>query len=56
MRVKNLTERLARASARRRWLVVGGWLLAVLASAAAIAGLLGSALTTEDDFTGPSGG
>jgi RND superfamily putative drug exporter len=33
-------------------MVVGAWALAVLASAAAIAGLLGSALTTEDDFTG----
>ena len=52
MRSRNLTERLARASARRRWLVLGAWVLAVLASAAAIAGLLGSALTTEDDFTG----
>ena len=52
MRRSNLTERLARASARRKWLVIGAWALAVLASAAAIAGLLGSALTTEDDFTG----
>src|SRR3954451_14446226 len=52
LRVKNFTERLARASARRRWPVVGCWLLAVVVSAAAIAGLLGSALTTEDDFTG----
>ncbi len=52
MRPGNLTERLARASARRKWLVVGAWFLAVLASAAAIGGLLGSALTTEDDFTG----
>jgi RND superfamily putative drug exporter len=49
---KNLTERLARFSARRRWTVVSCWALAVLASAAAIAGLLGSALTTDDDFTG----
>ena len=48
----NFTERLARASARRKWLVVGAWLLAVLASAAAIGGLLGSALTDDDDFTG----
>ena len=52
MRVKNLTERLARASTRRRWLVICCWLLAVLASAAAIGGLLESALTTDDDFTG----
>jgi len=52
MRPRNLTERLARASARSKWLVLGAWMLAVLASAAAIAGLLGSALTTDDDFTG----
>jgi RND superfamily putative drug exporter len=52
VREGNITERIARASARRRWLVVGAWLLAVLASAAAIGGLLGSALTDEDDFTG----
>ena len=52
MRVKNVTERLARASTRRKWLVISGWMLAVLASAAAIAGLLGTALTTDDDFTG----
>jgi RND superfamily putative drug exporter len=48
----NLTERLARASARHRRLVIAAWLAAVLASAAVIAGLLGSALTTDDDFTG----
>jgi putative drug exporter of the RND superfamily len=52
MSTRTLTERLARASARRRWLVIGAWALAVLASAAAIGGLLGSSLTTEDDFTG----
>ena len=52
MSPRNVTERLARASARRRWRVLGAWMLAVVASAAAIAGLLGSALTTEDDFTG----
>jgi putative drug exporter of the RND superfamily len=52
MRVSNVTERLARGSTRRKWLVISCWLLAVLASAAAIGGLLGSALTTEDDFTG----
>lgn len=51
MRPTNVTERLARASARRKWLVIGAWTLAVLASAVAIAGLLGSALTTYDDFT-----
>jgi putative drug exporter of the RND superfamily len=52
MGVRNVTERLARASARHKRLVIGGWLLAVVVSAAAIAGLLGSALTTDDDFTG----
>jgi uncharacterized membrane protein YdfJ with MMPL/SSD domain len=52
MRGGSLTERLARASADRKWLVIAAWMLAVLASAAAIGGLLGSALTTEDDFTG----
>jgi putative drug exporter of the RND superfamily len=52
MRSGNFTERLARASARRRRLVLGAWMLAVLASAAAIGGLLGSALTDDDDFTG----
>jgi RND superfamily putative drug exporter len=52
MSPRNVTERLARACARRKWLVLGAWMLAVLASAAAIAGLLGSALTDEDDFTG----
>jgi putative drug exporter of the RND superfamily len=48
----NVTERLARAGARRKWIVIGAWALAVVASAAAIAGLLGSGLTTDDDFTG----
>jgi uncharacterized membrane protein YdfJ with MMPL/SSD domain len=52
MRTRNITERLARWSARRRRLVLGGWALAVVAAAIAIAALLGSALTTEDDFTG----
>jgi RND superfamily putative drug exporter len=52
MPVKNVTERLARVSARHRWAVVGSWVVVVLLSAAAVAGLLGSALTTDDDFTG----
>jgi putative drug exporter of the RND superfamily len=52
MHTPNLTGRVARFSARRRWLVLGAWAVAVVASAAAIAGLLGSALTTDDDFTG----
>src|SRR5215207_10577091 len=52
MRSMNVCERLARAGARRKRLVIAAWLVAVLASAAAIGGLLGSALTTDDDFTG----
>jgi uncharacterized membrane protein YdfJ with MMPL/SSD domain len=52
MSTRNVTERLARASAGRRGLVIGGWTLAVLASAIVVAGFLGSALTTDDDFTG----
>ena len=48
----NVTERLARVSVRRRGRVIAAWMLVVLTSAAAIAGLLGSALTTDDDFTG----
>jgi putative drug exporter of the RND superfamily len=52
MHAANITERLARSSARHRRLILVGWLVAVVASAAAIAGLLGSALTTDDDFTG----
>jgi DNA-binding CsgD family transcriptional regulator len=52
MRQANVTERLARATARRKWLVIGAWIVAVLASAAAIGCLLGSALTDDDDFTG----
>ena len=52
MALRNVTERLARVSARHRWAVVGAWVVVVLLSAVAIAGLLGDALTTDDDFTG----
>ena len=52
MGVRNLTERLARASTRHKWLVISCWLLAILASAAAIGGLLGTALTTDNNSTG----
>ncbi len=52
MRTTNITERLARSSARRRRAVLAGWAVAVLAAALTIAALLGSALTTDDDFTG----
>jgi hypothetical protein len=52
MSTRTITERLARASAGRPRLVIGAWALGVLAAAAVIAALLGSALTTNDDFTG----
>ena len=45
------TERLARASASRPKLTLAAWLGAFLAAGAAIAMLLGSSLTTDDDFT-----
>ena len=45
------TERLARASAARPKLTLTAWLAAFLAAGAAIALLLGSSLTTDDDFT-----
>ena len=41
------TEALARASARRPWLVIGAWSLVLLASLGAIATLLSDALTTD---------
>jgi RND superfamily putative drug exporter len=46
------TERLARASAARPKLTLAAWLAAFLAAGAAIAMLLGTSLTTDDDFTG----
>ena len=52
MAISNVTERLARVSVKHRWAVIAAWLVAVLLSAGAIAGLLGTALTTDDDFTG----
>jgi uncharacterized membrane protein YdfJ with MMPL/SSD domain len=45
------TERLARASAARPKLTIAAWLATFLAAGAAIAMLLGSSLTTDDDFT-----
>ena len=45
------TERLARASASRPKLTLVAWLGAFLAAGVAIAMLLGSSLTTDDDFT-----
>jgi putative drug exporter of the RND superfamily len=46
-----MTERLARASARRPWRVLGGWVLALVASAVLIASLLGEALTNTAEVT-----
>jgi len=45
------TETLARASARRPWLVVGAWTAIFAVSIALIFGLLGGALTNEFGFT-----
>jgi uncharacterized membrane protein YdfJ with MMPL/SSD domain len=45
------TERLARASASRPKLTLTAWLVAFVAAGATIAMLLGSSLTTDDDFT-----
>ncbi len=46
------TSRLAQASARHPRRVIAAWGVAVLVGAAAIAMLLGTALTSNDDFTG----
>ncbi len=45
------TESLARASARRPWLVIGAWLLLLAASLVVSAVFLSDALTTDVDFT-----
>src|SRR3990170_1783036 len=45
------TEALARASARRPWLVVGAWAAVFAISIALISGLLSDALTNEVGFT-----
>src|SRR3990170_167547 len=45
------TETLARASARRPWLVVGAWAAVFAISIALISGLLSDALTNEVSFT-----
>jgi uncharacterized membrane protein YdfJ with MMPL/SSD domain len=49
-----MTERLARACARRPWRVLGGWVLAVVASVVLIATLLGEALTSTAEVTTPT--
>jgi uncharacterized membrane protein YdfJ with MMPL/SSD domain len=46
-----LTERLGRASARRPWLTVGVWSVAVVVSIVVVGALLGSALTTDIEQT-----
>src|SRR5680860_312153 len=48
----SLLERLARRSAAHPWLVVGAWVLLLAGSVLATSTLLGSALTTEQGFTG----
>src|SRR3972149_5734257 len=45
------TEALARASARRPWLVVAAWVAVFAVSVALISGLLSDALTNEVGFT-----
>jgi RND superfamily putative drug exporter len=42
-----MTERVARACARRPWRVLGGWVLAVVLSVVLIASFLGDALTNQ---------
>jgi RND superfamily putative drug exporter len=46
------TAELARRSARRPWLTIGLWLAALVVAGGLVAGFLGDALTTDDDFTG----
>ena len=46
-----MTERLARASARRPWLTIGAWLAALIVAFGIIAALIGSALTSNSDVT-----
>jgi putative drug exporter of the RND superfamily len=49
-----MTERLARACARRPWRVLGGWLLAVVVSVVLIASFLGEALTNTAEVMTPT--
>jgi putative drug exporter of the RND superfamily len=46
-----MTERLARACARRPWRVLGGWVVAVVVSVVVIATFLGDALTNTAEVT-----
>jgi putative drug exporter of the RND superfamily len=45
------TERMARASARHPWRVIGAWVAGLLAAGLSVAALMGGALTMDDDFT-----
>jgi RND superfamily putative drug exporter len=49
--VESATQRLARASARRPWLVVGLWIATITVAGFLSSQFLGGALTTEIDFT-----
>jgi putative drug exporter of the RND superfamily len=49
-----MTERLARACARRPWRVLGGWVLAVMVSVVLIATFLGEALTNTAEVMTPT--
>jgi uncharacterized membrane protein YdfJ with MMPL/SSD domain len=49
-----MTERLARACARRPWRVLGGWLLAFMVSVVLIATFLGQALTNTAEVMTPT--
>jgi uncharacterized membrane protein YdfJ with MMPL/SSD domain len=49
-----MTERLARACARRPWRVLGGWVLAVVVSVVLIGTFLGDALTNTAEVTAPT--
>jgi RND superfamily putative drug exporter len=51
MKKRNWTESLARACARRRWLTVGIWIIALILAVFGIVKLLGGALVTEAEFT-----
>ncbi|MDO8617089.1 MAG: MMPL family transporter [Dehalococcoidia bacterium] len=51
MALRLSTESLARASARRPWLVIGAWAVVLAASLVLISTLLGSALTTDERLT-----
>ena len=47
-----MTERLARASARRPWLVIASWAAAIVVSFALVATLLDGVLSSEARVTG----